>query len=63
MEFCDALLDMENDDYDGDNTISRIIFSDEATFFTNGHVNRHNVRIYEPNTDMKQFSTYEIPLR
>ena len=34
---------MENDD---DNTISRIIFSDEATFYTNGHVNRHNVRIW-----------------
>ncbi|PSN41322.1 hypothetical protein C0J52_20246 [Blattella germanica] len=42
VEFCDAMLEMENDD----NTISQISFSGEATFYTNSHVNRHNVRIW-----------------
>jgi hypothetical protein len=33
---------MENDD----NLLSKIIFSDEATFHLSGKVNRHNVRIW-----------------
>lgn len=43
VEFCNAMLrNMEEDD----SFLSRVIFSDEATFHINGKVNRHNVRIW-----------------
>jgi hypothetical protein len=43
VEFCAAMLNMENDDED---SFSRIIFSDEATFHVSGCVNHHNVWIW-----------------
>ncbi|PNF40249.1 hypothetical protein B7P43_G07078 [Cryptotermes secundus] len=42
MEFCDSMLEMMEDE----TFISRLIFSDEATFHLSGTVNRHNVRIW-----------------
>ncbi|PNF43528.1 hypothetical protein B7P43_G03919 [Cryptotermes secundus] len=42
MEFCDSMLEKMEDE----NFISRLIFSDEATFHLSGTVNRHNVRIW-----------------
>ena len=43
IEFCEFVLgEMETDDL----FISKLVFSDEATFHTNGTVNRHNVRIW-----------------
>ncbi|PNF42612.1 hypothetical protein B7P43_G01283 [Cryptotermes secundus] len=42
MEFCDSMLEMMEDE----NFISRLIFSNEATFHLSGTVNRHNVRIW-----------------
>ena len=42
LEFCIQLQQrLEDDGFDG-----RLVFSDEATFFTNGKVNKHNVRIW-----------------
>ncbi|PNF40965.1 hypothetical protein B7P43_G08819 [Cryptotermes secundus] len=42
MEFCDSMLEtMEDETF-----ISRLIFSDEATFHLSGTVSRHNVRIW-----------------
>ena len=41
-EFCVAMLEkLEEDEFD-----ECLIFSDEATFHTNGKVNKHNVRIW-----------------
>lgn len=43
IEFCEFVLGkMETDDL----FISKLVFSDEATFHTNGKFNRHNVRIW-----------------
>ncbi|PNF20022.1 hypothetical protein B7P43_G05942 [Cryptotermes secundus] len=42
MEFCDSMLEMMEDE----TFISLLIFSDEATFYLSGRVNRHNVRIW-----------------
>lgn len=49
VQFCEFIQsqmtddDEENDDRD---LVSRIVFSDEATFHLSGKVNRHNVRIW-----------------
>lgn len=43
IDFCDFILaQMETDE----SFVSKIVFSDEATFHTNGKVNRHNVCIW-----------------
>ncbi|PNF43566.1 hypothetical protein B7P43_G03926 [Cryptotermes secundus] len=42
MEFCDSMLEMMEDE----TFMSRLIFSDEATFHLSGTVNLHNVRIW-----------------
>lgn len=42
-EFCEWMLEKMDED---DNFISRLFFSDEATFHLSGTVNRHNVRIW-----------------
>jgi hypothetical protein len=57
MEFCAAMMNMENDD----DSFSSIIFSDEATFHVNGFVNRHNVQYGEPNTHVKQQHERDSP--
>lgn len=43
FQFCCALQALMEDD---PHLLSKIIFSDEATFHVNGKVNRHNVRIW-----------------
>ena len=43
LKFCVNMLDKIDNDPDFS---KNIIFSDEATFHTSGHVNRHNVRIW-----------------
>ncbi|PNF26248.1 hypothetical protein B7P43_G02693 [Cryptotermes secundus] len=42
MEFCDSMLEMMEDE----TFISRLIFSDEASFHLSGTVNCHNMRIW-----------------
>jgi len=43
LEFCAFILENEAND---DNFLSRIVFSDKATFHINGTINQHNVRIW-----------------
>ena len=43
IEFCEEMMNRANAD---ENFISSICFSDEATFFLNGEVNRHNMRYW-----------------
>lgn len=43
MDFCERLMDICNNDR---NFIQNLIFSDEATFYLNGMVNRHNCRYW-----------------
>lgn len=43
IEFCDEMMTIINND---NNFLHNIVFSDEATFQLNGHVNRHNFRYY-----------------
>ena len=41
-QFCvDMQEKLEEDEFN-----ERLVFSDKATFYTNGNVNRHNVRIW-----------------
>ena len=42
IDFCSSMLEMIDDE----TFISRLVFSDEATFHLSGTVNRHNVRIW-----------------
>ena len=43
LKFCEFALHEQAQD---ENFLSRLIFSDEATFHISGQVNRHNVRIW-----------------
>ena len=43
VEFCQKMMDNANQN---ENLIRSICFSDEATFFVNGEVNRHNMRYW-----------------
>ncbi|XP_071056520.1 uncharacterized protein [Onthophagus taurus] len=43
VQFCEEMMRRINDDL---NFINKIIFSDEATFYLNGKVNRHNCRYW-----------------
>ena len=43
MEFCQRMMDRANEN---EYFIRSICFSDEATFFINGEVNRHNMRYW-----------------
>jgi hypothetical protein len=42
-EFAASMLDSIEQD---NQYLQRVMFSDEATFYVSGHVNRHNVRIW-----------------
>ncbi|KAJ8942307.1 hypothetical protein NQ318_005298 [Aromia moschata] len=42
-EFCEYMMDHNNQN---NGFIANILFSDEATFFLNGHVNRQNTRYW-----------------
>ncbi|XP_018375240.1 PREDICTED: uncharacterized protein LOC108769006 [Trachymyrmex cornetzi] len=44
VEFCEYMMSRIDDDH---NFLSRIVFSDEATFQLNGTLNRHNCRYWE----------------
>jgi hypothetical protein len=43
-EFAASMLDSIEQD---NQYLQRVMFSDEATFYVSGHVNRHNVRIWD----------------
>ncbi|VVC46002.1 Protein of unknown function DUF4817 [Cinara cedri] len=43
IDFCDFIYEKRGEN---ESFVSRIVFSDEATFHVSGNVNRHNVRIW-----------------
>lgn len=43
LEFCETFMEMIDED---PHLLDRVVFSDEATFFLNGNVNRHNFRYW-----------------
>lgn len=62
VEFCDKMMDLIIADASFPN---RIVFSDEATFFLNGHVNRHNMRYWSANNPhwMTDCRSTQYPLK